>query len=124
VLREYGREGLRDREGAEEVHFHFLSPAIDPLRIGEFATGEADDARVVDQEVHVRRRRGGGGDLRGVRDIELQRRDPGAVAGDERVEGRAAARGGVHLSYAGRDERVRDGFADATVGTGDESGLA
>src|SRR6266705_3833845 len=53
ILREYWREGLRDREGAEEVHFHLLSPALDPLRIVEFATEEADDARVVDQEVHA-----------------------------------------------------------------------
>src|SRR5437588_79542 len=71
-----------------------------------------------------RSRTGGAGDLRGVRDIELQRRDAGAVAGHERTEGRDAAGGGVHLSYAGRDERVHDGFADATVGAGDECGLA
>src|SRR5829696_7619598 len=42
----------------------------------------------------------------------------------ERVEGRDVAHGGVHLFYAGRDERVHDGFADATVGGGDECGLA
>src|SRR5881296_3258480 len=98
ILRDYWREGLRDREGAEEVHFHLLSSGLDPLRITEFATGEADDAGVVDEEVHVRRDRGGCGDLRGVRDIELQRHDAGAVAGHERVEGRDAAGGGVHLS--------------------------
>src|SRR5206468_8575051 len=121
---EYWREGLRDREGAEEVHFHLLSPALEPLRIREFATEEADDAGVVDQEVHVRRGRGGGGDLRGVGDIELQRRDAGAVAGHERAEGRDTAGGGVHLSYTGRDERVDDGFADATVGASDECGFA
>src|SRR5712692_9655162 len=115
ILREYWREGLRDREGAEEVHFHLLSPALDPLRISEFATEEADDARVVDQEVHVRRSRGGGGDLRGVGNIELQWRDAGAVAGHERAEGRDAAGGCVHFSYTGRDERVHDGFADAAV---------
>src|SRR2546422_5745059 len=124
ILPEYWREGLRDREGAEEVHFHLLSPALDPLRISEFATEEADDARVVDQEVHVRRSRGGGGDLRGVRDIELQRRDAGAVAGHERVEGRDAAGGGGHLSYARPDERVHDRFADAPVWARGQGGLA
>src|SRR6185503_17228615 len=124
LLREHWREGLRDREGPEEVHFHLLSPALDPLWIREFATEEADDARVVDQEVHVRRGGGGGGDLRGVRDIELQWRDAGAVAGHEWIEGRDAAGRGVHLSYAGRDERVHDGFAEATVGAGNECGLA
>ena len=87
----------RDHEGAEEVHLHLLSSTLDPLRISEFATEEADDARVVDQEVHVRRGRGGGGNLRGVGDIQLQRRDAWAVAGHERVEGREAAGGGVHL---------------------------
>jgi hypothetical protein len=66
ILREDWREGLRDREGAEEVHFHLLSPALDPLRIGEVAAEEADDARVVDEEVDVRRGRGGGGDLRAL----------------------------------------------------------
>src|SRR5256885_1373230 len=124
ILREYWREGLRDRKGAEEVHFHLLSPALDPLRISEFATGEADDARVVDQEIHVRRSRGGGRDLRRVGHIELERHDAGAVAVHERTEGRDAAGGGVHLSYARRDERAHDGFADATVGAGDGCGLA
>src|SRR4029453_10428698 len=124
ILREYWREGLRDCEGAEEVHFHLLSPALDPLRIGEFAAGEPDDARVVDEKFRVGRGRGGGGDLRGVRDIEFQRRDAGAVAGHERVESRDAAGGGVHLSYAGREQRVHDGFADATVGAGGGWGRA
>src|SRR2546428_1319739 len=124
ILCEYWREGLRDREGAEEVHFHLLSPALDPLRISEFATEEADDTRVVDQEVHVRRSRGGGGDLRGVGDIELQRRDAAAVAGHERAEGRDAAGGGGHLSYARRDERGHDAFADATGGARDECRLS
>src|SRR5205823_8568969 len=124
ILREYWREGLRDRQGAEEVHFYLLSPALDPLRISECATGEADDAGVVDEEVHVRRDRGGCGDLRGVGDIELQRHHAGAVAGHERLEGRHAARGGVDFFYAGGDERVHDGFADATVRAGDECGLA
>src|SRR5439155_26134416 len=104
--------------------FHLPSPALDPLRISECSTEEADDTRVVDQEVHVSRSRGGGGDLRGLGDIELQRRDAAAVAGHERAEGRDTAGGGVHLSYAGRDERVDDGFADATVGASDECGLA
>src|SRR5438132_9017359 len=112
ILRQYWREGLRNREGAEEVHFHLLSPALDPLRISEFATEEADDARVVDQEVHVRRTRGGGGDLRGVGDIELQRRDEGAMPGHERAKRRDAAGGGVHLSYARRADRVTNDFAD------------
>ena len=40
------------------------------------------------------------------------------------IEGRDAAGRGVHLSYAGRDERVHDGFAEATVGAGNECGLA
>src|SRR5256714_8577218 len=38
ILREYWREGLRDCEGAEKVHFHLLSPTLDPLGIREFAT--------------------------------------------------------------------------------------
>ena len=63
IFREHGREGLRDREGAEEIRFHLLSPALDPPRISEFAAEEADDPRVVDQEVYVRRSRGGGSDL-------------------------------------------------------------
>src|SRR5207247_9922034 len=54
ILREYWREGPRDREGAEEVHFHLLSPALDPLRIRECSAEEADAARVVDQDVYVR----------------------------------------------------------------------
>ena len=69
------REGLRHREGAEEVHFHLLSPALDPLRIGKFATEEADDARVVDQEIDVGRGRRGGRDLRRAGHIELERHD-------------------------------------------------
>jgi hypothetical protein len=93
------------------------------IHFGEFATEETDNARVVDQKVHVCRSRGGGGDLRGVRDIELQRRDAGAMAVDEWVERRDVAGGGVHLFHAGCDERVHDGFADATVGAGDECGL-
>ena len=45
------------------------------VTISEFATEEADDARVVDQEVHVRGGRGGGSDLRGIGHIELERLD-------------------------------------------------
>jgi hypothetical protein len=41
----------------------------------------------------------------------------------ERIERRDVARGGVHFFHAGRDERVHDSFADATVGAGDECGL-
>ena len=73
LLREDWREGLRNGEGAEEIHFHLPSPALDPLRIREVATEEADDARVVDQEVDVGRGGGGGRDLRRAGHIELER---------------------------------------------------
>ena len=68
-------EGLRDREGAEEVHFHLPPPALNPFRIRKVAAVEADDAGVVDEEIYVRCDRRGGGDLRGVGHIELERHD-------------------------------------------------
>jgi hypothetical protein len=46
------------------------------------------------------------------------------VAVHERVERRDVAGGSVHFFHARRDECVHDGFADATVGAGDECGLA
>ena len=63
------------------------------VTISEFATEEADDARVVDQEVYVRCGRGGGSDLRRVGHIELEGHDaePWRSTSGSRVERLRAA---------------------------------
>lgn len=57
-------------DGANHGFHNDTTPRYDKI-----ATVGADDAGVVDEEVYVRRGRRGGGDLRGVGHIELERHD-------------------------------------------------